>query len=714
MRRSLYSLFALALSTVCTQAQGWTSSYEAAVNAAKRGQWLNARQEFFNAMKGRKDDSIVPAILSGPIFEPRHTGSGEMYSPNFLAAYCAYKAAIHSNAENLPELLSHAARELEAVIAKGQKSVEAYYFLDQIYVLSDKLEKRIKLSNDFTKSKLNWKVDSSCIAPEDEAIVLDLSETSRVKVPAVNTLALQRTPLLPDLLAMTTPVVKPVAKAEVRKIVAAESIRRPSSPVIKPQTTSITAVKSVSTALFTKPFFSTAKPVVKQTPAKVTEKKYPSNVQIIIPAIDSDSRKPVRQVVKVAPKPKPAPVAKTEVKKQTNTTLVNRVAIAEAPKGHLPLPDLDKPSVTALRPLAQTGTASVEVHQEEQQATLPGISTTVASQTAKPAETAKVETKVEQAPKQVTIPSPDADTQPKAKPVEKKVEVKKGEAKKAEAKKAEAKKAETKQEPGTVKPRPGAPDVFVPRPNNEGQVVDTTVLTGPVVPAPNKYALIIGNGASQMPDMAIPYASDDAQAIRQSLITDAGYEDANIEVVINATAAQLDASVKALASRVADGGTVFIYFAGTGANLAGKDYLAGVDTEQLTDASTMYAKNTMYQAFMQKGAKVFAFFEANRPTIEGHFFGGEVPLVGSIAQMQATLPGANVYSVVRGGKAIGLFTNAFVGVLSGLHSNSIPVFEFGWQVFNRMRRGDTGQFGGSSIQSPTLPVLTNMANDARF
>ena len=41
------------------------------------------------------------------------------------------------------------------------------------------------------------------------------------------------------------------------------------------------------------------------------------------------------------------------------------------------------------------------------------------------------------------------------------------------------------------------------------------------------------------------------------------------------------------ADRVLDGGTVLIYFAGNGANIDGKDYLAGVDTTSTADPSKM-------------------------------------------------------------------------------------------------------------------------------
>ena len=117
---------------------------------------------------------------------------------------------------------------------------------------------------------------------------------------------------------------------------------------------------------------------------------------------------------------------------------------------------------------------------------------------------------------------------------------------------------------------------------------------------------------------------------------------------------------------------------------------------------------------MVKGAHIFAFYETNRPIKEGRFFGMETPLVGSIAQSQATLPGDTVNAIVRNGKDVGIYVDAFNNVLAELRSNWIPISEFGWQLFYRIRRGDSGTTGGGSRQTPTLPVLTNMGADARF
>jgi hypothetical protein len=230
----------------------------------------------------------------------------------------------------------------------------------------------------------------------------------------------------------------------------------------------------------------------------------------------------------------------------------------------------------------------------------------------------------------------------------------------------------------------------------------------------SKFALVIGNSESRMPEGNIPFASDDAQKVREALQSYAGYPAANVELAVNATAQQIRATAQALAARVPEEGVVLIYFTGHGVNIGGKDYLAGVDTEAGTDTASMLSKDELYRMFMARGARVFAFYQTNRPIVGGRFFGNEVPIVGSISQVQATLPGDTVSSIIQNGRPVGVFTSAFVSVLNDFRSNRLPIFEFGWQVFYKVRRGDTGTQGGSSRQTPTLPVLSNMASDARF
>ncbi|MCB8933105.1 MAG: caspase family protein [Fimbriimonadaceae bacterium] len=239
-------------------------------------------------------------------------------------------------------------------------------------------------------------------------------------------------------------------------------------------------------------------------------------------------------------------------------------------------------------------------------------------------------------------------------------------------------------------------------------------LVGRVAPLATKFALVIGNSEGRLPQGMLPFGADDAAHVREALITHGGYPEGNVDLVANATSAQILASARAMAQRVGEGNTVTIFFAGVGVNLDGKDYLAGIEAQSASESTGMVAKSELYKIFMAKGAKIFAFFEANRPIVQGRYFGMETPLVGAISQAQATLPGDTVFSSVRDGKPIGVYGEAMASVLSEMRSNRIPILEFGWQVFYRIRRGDTGSTGGASQQTPTLPVLSNMASDARF
>jgi hypothetical protein len=167
------------------------------------------------------------------------------------------------------------------------------------------------------------------------------------------------------------------------------------------------------------------------------------------------------------------------------------------------------------------------------------------------------------------------------------------------------------------------------------------------------------------------------------------------------------ASARAIAERMPADGTLFIYFSGAGYNIGGKDYFAGIDAETAQDSSHMVAVSDIYRLFISKGASIFAFTQVSRTIDAGLYFGKETPLFGRVAQSHATIPGEPINALVTGGKTVGAYTQAVVDILTDFRSNQVPVTEFVWQVFYRMRRG-----GGP--QTPTLPVLTVMSADARF
>lgn len=239
---------------------------------------------------------------------------------------------------------------------------------------------------------------------------------------------------------------------------------------------------------------------------------------------------------------------------------------------------------------------------------------------------------------------------------------------------------------------------------------------GKVITLPHKFALVIGNSEGRIAEAPAPtFGAEDAKLIRDALVDSTGYSEENVQLLQNVTAGQIRAAAEALSARVPEGGTVVIFFAGSGVNIDGKDYLAGIDSGSATDSGSMLAKDELFGLFMSKGANIFAFFEVNRGmNSSARCFGMDVPMVGSISQVQATIPGGSVLGVVRGGKVVGVFAAAMASVLNEYKSNRVPVLEFAWQVFYRMRRGGTGGEGGGSQQTPTLPILTNIASDAKF
>lgn len=237
---------------------------------------------------------------------------------------------------------------------------------------------------------------------------------------------------------------------------------------------------------------------------------------------------------------------------------------------------------------------------------------------------------------------------------------------------------------------------------------------GPVPIISTKYALIICNGDNKLPGQQLPYAADDAALLKDSLSTNAGYPADNIVTLTNVNAAAMLAAAKDLASKMPAEGTLFFYFTGVGANVDDRDWFAGVNTEIATDTSSMVRKNDVFFPFTQKGISVYAFYQVPRPSVNGAFFGEEESRAGSISQMQSTMEGGSVFSIFRNGKNVGAFTDAITQVFSDLHTNSIPIGDFGWAVFYKIRQGAIGESGGGSKQTPTLPILQFLSSTSRF
>ncbi len=225
-----------------------------------------------------------------------------------------------------------------------------------------------------------------------------------------------------------------------------------------------------------------------------------------------------------------------------------------------------------------------------------------------------------------------------------------------------------------------------------------------------KYALLIGNAEGSGQEFAV----NDVDAIREALIKHAGYAEGNIIVLKNADVATIRREAEALAERIPESGTLFLYFSGSGFydEAQRKDFLKGVDS-QPGRVETMLGKQDLYRVFMGKGATIFAFYQVDRPmSLNGGYFGREVPSLGRIAQCHGTMAGESVHGVFVEGKQYGVYTRAMILALEDLHSNQIQVDEFCWQVFDRIRSGVGAGVGG--VQVPTLPVVVGMTPSARF
>ncbi|MFN3962964.1 MAG: caspase family protein [Fimbriimonadaceae bacterium] len=258
--------------------------------------------------------------------------------------------------------------------------------------------------------------------------------------------------------------------------------------------------------------------------------------------------------------------------------------------------------------------------------------------------------------------------------------------------------------------------------NQSGNQAGNQATTPPVPTGPSdrvpvvatKFALIIGNSESSLDNYKQSFAQNDANLLRDALLQHAGYADENTVILLNVSAEEIKNQAAALAERMPQDATLFLFFAGAGFNIDGKDYLAGVDVNGTSDTSRMVAKVELFRPFFMKGARVFSFFQVRRAMANGRYFGEEVPIFGFLSQMQSTMSGGDVIGLMNGGSVNGVFTRALVAVLQRYRTNRVPIAEFGWQVFYEMRRVGGGTTGGGAGQTATLPALRNMGEDSRF
>ena len=230
----------------------------------------------------------------------------------------------------------------------------------------------------------------------------------------------------------------------------------------------------------------------------------------------------------------------------------------------------------------------------------------------------------------------------------------------------------------------------------------------------SKYALIIGNAESRLPEGRMESATGDAAMIQTSLVQFGGYDPANVELLNNATSAQIRTVAQALAERMDEDGTVMIYFAGMGVNVAGRDWLAGVEASFVEDSASMVSKTELVRTFARKGARVFSFFQVDRPVRNGFYFGREAILDASYSQMMSTIEGGRNFSLVQAGERRGVFASSMALSLRQFQNSQgqIPIWEFAWSVIENLSNGQG--LGGGAPQTPTLPWLNFLDQTSSF
>ncbi|MBA4292895.1 hypothetical protein C0431_07960 [bacterium] len=123
-----------------TALAGWQSDYERALRAAKENDWVTAREAFIASAGQRTGDSAEATRLPGPVTEPRVWRDGAPFSPNFGAAYSAYRIGKRAaDAAEKQQFLMLSAAELNGLVEKGQASPDTLKVLGKVYdLLGDK------------------------------------------------------------------------------------------------------------------------------------------------------------------------------------------------------------------------------------------------------------------------------------------------------------------------------------------------------------------------------------------------------------------------------------------------------------------------------------------------------------------------------------------------------------------------------------------------
>ena len=166
--KSAVSVFCVLVLAPFAASQAWNDSYNQALKAAGSGDWAAAKVAFQAAIAVRPEDQSTPTMLPGPVTEPNKWKNGSPYSPNFGAAYSAFKLAQGASEPERTADLNEAANGFETLLAKGQVSVPTLYFLNQVYGMQRMAAKQRDLEQKLSELDARaWKVDTSFVPPEE-------------------------------------------------------------------------------------------------------------------------------------------------------------------------------------------------------------------------------------------------------------------------------------------------------------------------------------------------------------------------------------------------------------------------------------------------------------------------------------------------------------------------------------------------------------------
>ena len=128
------------------------------------------------------------------------------------------------------------------------------------------------------------------------------------------------------------------------------------------------------------------------------------------------------------------------------------------------------------------------------------------------------------------------------------------------------------------------------------------------------------------------------------------------------------------------------------------------------DGASIAAEIELEDPFENMGAQVLREVSKQTNVVAGDGTTTATVLADALVQdgLACLAKGANPVELVEG------LELAVAEVITDLHSNSIPISDFGWAVFYKMRRGSSGESGGGSKQTPTLPTLQFMTSSSRF